>query len=488
MNKYQTNILEQTEEPKTVPLEEDNNIEDVTKTDIENSKTFPDEFSSLVSPKHKNVPWHHPTRNAYRFAIMLLSSIMCTGVYMGYDSIGALSPYLKGNLEIDSQEYGYLVAAYSLPNVILAALAGVIVDKFGYNKTSLIFSFFVILGNVVIALSNGFYMFVAGRFIFGLGGESLIVAQTSILSKWFTGKQLGLSFGFSLSFGMMGSMFAYWILPTVAEMIGFRLAFWFSVGMCVISFFFNVLCVWMDARAAHLLEDDGSYADQSQGKSLTSVAYWLCIVICLSFYGSMTWVSYANDLLYNKYGYDEITAAKFTSLMYVFSVVLSPVFGWLVDMYGKRLYLMTFGMFIMIPTFLLFALTDVYPIFLLMILGFAYALVPAVLWTLFPLIVDEKYIGKAYGISYALYDGTIFLCPIMFGGIYNKTGTQTAGLGVFAAMTAVGMIALAGLWILNKRTMDDALQKPSVGATQIDFKKLFTTVMNCLRRRKSSYS
>jgi hypothetical protein len=27
----------------------------------------------------------------------------------------------------------------------------------------------------------------------------------------------------------------------------------------------------MDARAAHLLEDDGSYADQSQGKSLTSV-------------------------------------------------------------------------------------------------------------------------------------------------------------------------------------------------------------------------
>lgn len=49
-------------------------------------------------------------------------------------------------------------------------------------RSSIIFSFFVVLGNVVIAFgADSYHAIVAGRFLFGLGGESLIVAQTTIL-------------------------------------------------------------------------------------------------------------------------------------------------------------------------------------------------------------------------------------------------------------------------------------------------------------------
>ena len=42
----------------------------------------------------------------------------------------------------------------------------------------------VVIGNSMIAIGAGdFKSMVAGRFVFGLGGESLIVAQTTVLVR-----------------------------------------------------------------------------------------------------------------------------------------------------------------------------------------------------------------------------------------------------------------------------------------------------------------
>jgi hypothetical protein len=38
----------------------------------------------------------------------------------------------------------------------------------------------------------------AGRLVFGLGAESLIVAVTTIMGKWFKGKELSFAFGLNL--------------------------------------------------------------------------------------------------------------------------------------------------------------------------------------------------------------------------------------------------------------------------------------------------
>jgi MFS family permease len=108
---------------------------------------------------------------------------MCTGSYLSYDSIGAVAPYIKGDLEITGRTYGVLLAVYSLPNVVLCIIGGILTDKFGWQKTSLVFSFFLILGNFIVATSNSSSGLVIGRFVCGLGGESLIVTQTVVLSE-----------------------------------------------------------------------------------------------------------------------------------------------------------------------------------------------------------------------------------------------------------------------------------------------------------------
>ena len=51
-------------------------------------------------------------------------------------------------------------------------------------------------------------MFV-GRFIFGLGGGSITIAQNAITAKWFKGRELAFAFGCTLTLSRVGSIVNY---------------------------------------------------------------------------------------------------------------------------------------------------------------------------------------------------------------------------------------------------------------------------------------
>jgi nitrate/nitrite transporter NarK len=48
-----------------------------------------------------------------------------------------------------------------------------------------------------------------------LGGESLSVAQSSIVSIWFRGKELAMALGLNMSFSRLGSVVNGFILPSI---------------------------------------------------------------------------------------------------------------------------------------------------------------------------------------------------------------------------------------------------------------------------------
>lgn len=53
----------------------------------------------------------------------------------------------------------------------------------------------------------------AGRVIFGCGGECIGVAQSAIVSIWFKGKELAFALGMLLTVSRLGSVFNAIILP-----------------------------------------------------------------------------------------------------------------------------------------------------------------------------------------------------------------------------------------------------------------------------------
>src|SRR5262245_542149 len=146
-----------------------------------------------------------PAPPAVRWAVLVFVSLAMFGNYYVYDSIAPLADILREQLGFSSSQVGTLNAIYSLPNVVMVLIGGVIVDRVGTRTATFGFAVICMAGAVLTALSGSFAMMALGRLVFGLGAESLNVAVTAALGQWFKGKQLGFAFGLNLSLSRAGS-------------------------------------------------------------------------------------------------------------------------------------------------------------------------------------------------------------------------------------------------------------------------------------------
>jgi nitrate/nitrite transporter NarK len=81
------------------------------------------------------------------------------------------------------------------------------VDQFGTRKVMTCLSILVCVGQLCFSLGvslKKYWIMHFGRVLFGIGGESLSVAQTRITSKWFKGKELAFALGMEMVFDHVG--------------------------------------------------------------------------------------------------------------------------------------------------------------------------------------------------------------------------------------------------------------------------------------------
>jgi MFS family permease len=146
-----------------------------------------------------------PPTAAVRWGVLFFVSLAMFGNYYVYDSIAPLADILRTNLGFSSTQVGTLNAIYSAPNILMVLIGGVLVDRFGTRRATVVFTVICLLGAVITAMSDTFALMAVGRLVFGLGAESMIVAVTAALGQWFKGRQLGFAFGLNLSIARAGS-------------------------------------------------------------------------------------------------------------------------------------------------------------------------------------------------------------------------------------------------------------------------------------------
>ncbi len=188
---------------------------------------------------------------AYRWLVLVLISLAMFGNYYIYDSVSPLADVLKEQLGFSDANIGLLNAIYSIPNVFMVLIGGMIIDRIGVKKSTLLFSVLCLLGAAVTVASGTLEVMAAGRLLFGLGAESLIVAVTTAIAMWFRGKELSFAFGINLTIARLGS-FAALNSPTWASGLysDWRLPLLISVGAGVICVAGGVIYWIMESRAA----------------------------------------------------------------------------------------------------------------------------------------------------------------------------------------------------------------------------------------------
>ena len=151
----------------------------------------------------------HPSGRPYRFTVLTFAALMAFGSYFAYDSVGAIETTLISVFHTDRAAIGGMYSAYSLAAIFAVLGAGVLIDRLGVRRASLICSTFVVVGAAIVATAPSMPVMYAGRVIFGIGSESMIVAQSAITARWFTGKELAMAFGITLTVSRLGTLFSF---------------------------------------------------------------------------------------------------------------------------------------------------------------------------------------------------------------------------------------------------------------------------------------
>src|SRR5579884_4162493 len=131
----------------------------------------------------------HPARGLYRFAILAFASLMAFGSYFAYDSVGAIETTLIQVFHTDRAAIGTMYTMYSVAAVFAVLAGGVLIDRAGVRRASLILSALIVVGAAMVAWAPTLWWMYLGRIVFGMGSESMIVAQSAIVARWFKGRE-----------------------------------------------------------------------------------------------------------------------------------------------------------------------------------------------------------------------------------------------------------------------------------------------------------
>ncbi len=346
--------------------------------------------------------------NLLRWTALLLISLAMFGNYYIYDSISPLADLLKSQLGFSDSNIGLLNAIYSFPNIIMVLIGGLLIDRIGTKTSVVIFTALIMLGSVVTALTGNIWLMSAGRLIFGLGAESMIVAITTIIARWFKGKELSFAFGLNLTVARLGSFMAlnspswgkslyeYWQSPLWITVAAGIFAF-----ICVIIYFFldiyaskNYDLPKEGEQDAILLSDILRIKENTRWFILAALAgvviilsfvnsdnwaiylillivaalilflkpksfstsFWYITALCVTFYSAMfPFQTFAIKFFQEAHGTSREVGGNLSSILTLAAMIFTPLFGLLADKIGKRALLMMFGSLLIIPVYLMMA-------------------------------------------------------------------------------------------------------------------------------------
>jgi MFS family permease len=409
----------------------------------------------------------------YRWSVLIVISVAMGGDYYIYDSINPLERIFIDNLGFSATQFGWLNASYSVAAVLTLLIGGIIIDRIGTKKAITAFATLCLLGALLTAARGNAPLMIAGRTVLGLGAESLIVAVTTALAKWFKGKELSFAFGINLTIARLASVAAdnspSWASSVFYPQGPSGPASWrgpllLAVGAGVLSVVTALIYWVLETKAESLYElGHAGQVDKLEFKGIFrfDTSYWLVVGLCFTFYSAIfPFRTFAIDFLTNKVlaAHGGVAAAeavrimalkkagRLNSLLPFSAMIATPLFGLLADRVGKRAWFMMFGSLLLMPVYLMMAYTNISLYVPVMLMGIAFSLIPAVMWPSVAYIVDQSRLGTAYALMTLIQQIGFFIMNLLIGkandyagaGLQNPGG-YGLGMWIFSVLGFVGM-------------------------------------------------
>lgn len=387
-----------------------------------------------------------------RWIALALISITMFFAYFFVDVAAPLQSLLERNYGWSPETFGMLGGSEFFLNVFafFLILSGIILDKMGIRFTILTAGIAMVLGAAIkyYALTEGFAtsglantlgsfwtgvpatakLAFFGFAIFGVGVEMAGITVSKAIVKWFKGRELALAMGLEMATARLGVFAVFRLSPIFAESGGPSNSILWGVAFLVIGLLTFFVYTFMDAR---LDKEIGADASSEPEEAFRISDIWLIFKnpgflaiagLCVLFYSAIfPFQKFATDMLASKLDISIKDAAAMFSYFPIGAMILTPFIGAFLDKKGLGATMMLYGAILLTVSHLIFALVpaEAFSNFVayatIVVLGLAFSLVPASMWPSVPKIVEDRFLGSAYGLIFWIQNIGLLAVPILIG-------------------------------------------------------------------------
>ena len=429
-------------------------------------------------------------------ALAIVAFTMMAAYYVN-DVVAPLKSMLEASpadngLGWSSSDYGIYTGAYSFLNVFCLMLiwGGLILDRFGIRFTGKLATILMVVGtwleyyamtgmvgtaDMILGYKADVFVASAGYSVFGVGAEVAGITVTKMIAKWFRGKEMATAMGVQVALARVGSQAAYAVAIPVAR--SFELTTPVLIGLVclvggMIAFFsFSVLDKKLDTQMEEIKDessDEEKFSFKDVATILSNPGFWLIALLCVLFYSCVfPFQKFASELMITKYGIDENVAGFFAGLPALGALILTSVFGGMVDKRGKAASIMMFGAAMLIFVHFIYALPFITSSFIaiamMIILGIAFSLVPSAMWPSVAKIFPAHQLGTAYALIFFIQNIGLWGVPTLIGFVldnYCITGKTESGTNlydytvpmcIFTGFAVLSLVVAFALKIADKK-------------------------------------
>jgi NNP family nitrate/nitrite transporter-like MFS transporter len=395
------------------------------------------------------------TKKSQALSVLIVSTFAFTVCFMVWMMFAVIGIPIKKTLDLNSTQFGLLMATPVLTGSLIRVPLGIWTDKFGGRIVMTLLMASTVPAIWLMSYATQFWQYLTIGLFVGMAGGAFSVG-TPYVARWFPKKQQGFAMGI-YGAGNSGAAVNKFLAP--ALVVGFG---WTMVPQVYAAIMLGtVILFWLFSHSdpAHLVPSHITFRDQLKSLKDPRVIKY-CQYYSIVFGGYVALSLWMVQYYVGEFGLDIRSAALLAACFSLPGGVLRAVGGWLSDKYGAHamtwwvlwvswvcLFLLSYPQ----TDFTIATVTgpktfhlglNVYLFTLLMFtLGIAWAFGKASVF---------KYISDDYPHNIGTISGIVglagglggFLLPIMFGALMDLTGMRSS-----AFMLMYGVVWVSLIWM-----------------------------------------
>ncbi|WP_162004490.1 MFS transporter [Yersinia pestis] len=419
-------------------------------------------------------------------------ALVTVGTILGYltrNAIAVAAPTLQEQLHITTQQYSYIIAAYSAAYTLMQPVAGYVLDVMGTKVGYAMFAVMWAIFCMSTALASSWGGLAIARGAVGMAEAAMIPAGLKASSEWFPAKERSIAVGYFNVGSSIGGMIAPPLVVWAIVMHSWQMAF-IITGVLSLIWAIAWLILYKHPKDQKRLSDEereyilsGQEAQHStaNAKKMSAMQiirnrqFWgIAIPRFLAEPAWGTFNAWIPLFMFKAYGFNLKEIAMFAWMPMLFADVGCILGGYLPPLFQKyfkvnlivsRKLVVTMGGELMIGPGTIGLFTSPYAaIALLCIGGFAHQALSGALITLSSDVFGRNEVATANGLTGMAAWTASTLFALVVGALADTMGFSP----LFAALAVFDLLAVVVIWtVLQDRTADeptnDPVQRPPVG-------------------------